>query len=361
MSQPAAPGSEVDEHPLVARVRAVADDVLAPAAAEVDASQVPRSHLEALAAAGVFGVSAPAAAGGADAPPAVARRVHELLAGADLSTWFVQAQHHQLVRMLATTGRRPELLADLAAGRLVAGIAFSHLRRRPARVLTATPDGDGWRFDGTAPWYTGWGLNDVALVAALTDADDVVWAVVEAREGPHLQAGPLLRTAALSAGRTVTLELSALPVPAADVVLVEPAQAWAPRDALVTVNAPPAVFGLADSTLRLLAEQGVRRREPAAVAAAAAVGAELDAVRTRAYHLVDEVPPADAAGERLALRARALRLGVDAGTALVTAGAGGAMAAGAPAQRKAREALFLLVQAQTADVRAATLATFTRE
>jgi hypothetical protein len=35
------------------------------------------------------------------------------------------------------------------------------------------------------------------------------------------------------------------------------------------------------------------------------------------------------------------------------------MAAGAPAQRKAREALFLLVQAQTADVRAATLATFT--
>ncbi len=38
---------------------------------------------------------------------------------------------------------------------------------------------------------------------------------------------------------------------------------------------------------------------------------------------------------------------------------GGAMAAGAAGQRKAREALFMLVQAQTADVRAATLATFT--
>jgi alkylation response protein AidB-like acyl-CoA dehydrogenase len=358
--QPSDPShQEVDEHPLVGRVRAVADDVLVPAAAEVDASQVPRSHLDALADAGVFGMSAPPGAGGAAAPPAVVRRVHELLAGADLSTWFVQAQHHQLVRMLAATGRRPELLADLAAGRLVAGIAFSHLRRRPDRVLTATADGDGWRFDGTAPWYTGWGLNDVALVAALTEGDDVVWAVVDAREGPHLHGGPLLRTAALSAARTVTLELSAYPVPAHDVLLVEPAAGWAAGDALVTVNAPPAVFGLAGSALRLLAEHGVRRREPAAVAAAAALGAELDAVRARAYQLVDDVPPGDGVAERLSLRARALRLGVDAGTALVTAGAGGAMAAGAPAQRKAREALFLLVQAQTADVRAATLATFT--
>jgi hypothetical protein len=133
---------------------------------------------------------------------------------------------------------------------------------------------------------------------------------------------------------------------------------FAAIDALATANVSPAVFGLAESALRLLAEQGVRRREPAAVAAAAALGAELDAVRDRAYQLIDAAPPGEAREERIALRARALRLAVDAGTALVTAGAGGAMAADAPAQRKAREALFLLVQAQTADVRAATLATF---
>jgi hypothetical protein len=348
---------DVEKHPLVARTRELADTLLAPAAAEVDRTAVPSSHLDALADAGILAMSGPPELGGVPGP--VGRRVQELLAGADLSTWFVQAQHHSPVRALAAAGRRPELLADLAAGRRVAGIAFSHLRRRPDRVLSATPDGDGWRFDGAAPWYTGWGLNDIALVGALTDDDRVVLALVEPRESATLHAGDPLATAALTAARTVVLTFEGHPVTAQDVVSVQPWTQWAASDAMGTANTSPAVFGLAESSLRLLAEHGVRRREPAAVAAAAALGAQLDAVRDRAYQLIDTVPAGESLEERTALRARALRLAVDAGTALVTAGAGGAMAAGAPAQRKAREALFLLVQAQTADIRAATLATFT--
>ncbi len=348
----------VEEHPVVVAVRELADTLLAPAAAQVDRTEVPRSHLDALATAGVLATSAPPGLGGVAAP--VARRVHELLAGADLSTWFVQAQHHAPVRALAAAGRHDGLLAELAAGRRIAGIAFSHLRRRPARVLAATPgpDADSWRFDGTAPWYTGWGLNDAALVGALTDDDRVVLALVEPRESATLRPGPRLATAALAAARTVPLTFDTHPVGAADVVSVQPWPRWAADDALATVNVSPAVFGLAESSLRLLAEHGVRRREPAAVAAAATLGSQLDGVRERAYRFVDEVPPQEGVPERLALRAAALRLAVDAGTALVAAGAGAAMSLDAPAQRKAREALFMLVQAQTADVRAATLATF---
>jgi alkylation response protein AidB-like acyl-CoA dehydrogenase len=349
---------EVEGHPVVAAVGELAKTLLAPAAAEVDAGLVPRSHLDALAAAGVFGIGAPEEAGGSGAPAPVARRIQELLAGADLSTWFVQAQHHTLVRMLVATGHRPELLAELAAGRAIAGIAFSHLRRRPARVLAAEPDGEGWRLAGTAPWYTGWGLNDVALVGALSDDDTVVFALADPREGPHLHAGPLVRTAALTAAATVTLTFDAYPVAADDVVLVQPAQEWVAADALATANAAPAAFGLAESSLRLLAEQGRRRGEDLALAAARSLATELGGVRSRAYHLVDAVPAAEAVQERLGLRVRALRLAVDAATALVAAGAGGAMTSTAPAQRKAREALFLLVQAQTAAVRAATLETF---
>jgi hypothetical protein len=46
---------------------------------------------------------------------------------------------------------------------------------------------------------------------------------------------------------------------------------------------------------------------------------------------------------------------VDATSALVVAGAGRSMAMTSPAQRKAREGLFLLVQAQTKDSRTANL------
>jgi hypothetical protein len=347
----------VEQHSLVQRTRELADTLLAPAAAEVDRTVVPRSHLDALAAAGILAASGPPELGGV--PTSVARRVQELLAGADLSTWFVQTQHQGVLGLLDAHGTAAAVVADLAAGRRRAGIAFSHLRRRPTRVITASSDADGWRLDGTTGWYTGWGLTDVALVGALTDDDRVVWVLVEPRPSATLRAGEQLVTAALAAARTVPLTFEGHRVAASGVVAVQPAAEWAAVDARVTANTSPAVFGLAESALRLLAEHGVRRREPAAVAAAAALGAELDGVRSRAYHLLDAVPPGEARQERVALRARALRLAVDAGTALVTAGAGGAMAAGAPAQRKAREALFLLVQAQTADVRAATLATFT--
>jgi hypothetical protein len=142
---------------------------------------------------------------------------------------------------------------------------------------------------------------------------------------------------------------------------VRPASEWAAGDAVATVNAPPAAFGLAESCLRLLmthAGHGVRRREPAAVEAAGALAQRVGAVRTRAYALLDDAAPEDALDERLALRARALRLAVECATALVTAGAGGAMLPASPAQRKAREALFLLVQAQTAAIRSETLRTF---
>jgi alkylation response protein AidB-like acyl-CoA dehydrogenase len=350
---------DVEGHPVVARVRRLAAQVLAPSASDVDTSAVPRSHLDALGAAGVLGLAAPASAGGLDAPAAVVRRVNELLAGADLSTWFVQAQHHAPVRAVAAAGRHPELLAELAAGRAVAGIAFSHLRRRPARVLAATPDGDGWRLDGTAPWYTGWGLNDVALVGALTDDDRAVFSLVRPVAGPALRPGERVRTAALDAASTVPLTFDGYRVGPADLVRVEPAGQWAATDALATVNAPPAAFGLAESALTLLHEHGRRRHEARAVDAACRLAEALGGVRGKAYHLMDHAPPGEATEERLALRARALRLAVDSGTALVTAGAGGAMSLASPAQRKAREALFLLVQAQTADVRAATLATFT--
>jgi hypothetical protein len=80
--------------------------------------------------------------------PSVVRRVAEVLAGADLSTWFVRAQHHGPVRALAEAGGLADLAAELASGRRIAGIALSHLRRWPARPVTATRDGNALRLDG---------------------------------------------------------------------------------------------------------------------------------------------------------------------------------------------------------------------
>jgi len=350
----------VIDHRLVSAARDLATRLLEPLAAEVDQGVVPRSHLDAIAKAGLLGVVAPKSEGGADAGPTVFREVTEQLAGADAATWFVQAQHHSPVRMLAA---RPSAAADrylrlLASGDLIAGIAFSHLRRFPQRPVTATRTATGWRFDGVAPWYTGWGLNDVAFVAGVSEDDYAVFGVVPVREGAGLSPKLKLRTAALDAAQTVVLQVDGVQVREADVALMQPVVEWLAADRQTSANPNPAIFGVGRSAVALLRDTGLHRDEVETVLAADALGARLDDVRARAYALADrESPHID---ERLAVRAEALEILVAITTALVAANSGPAMALTHPAQRKAREALFLLVQAQTAAARAATLHRWTR-
>ncbi|PZG96050.1 hypothetical protein C1I97_26680, partial [Streptomyces sp. NTH33] len=52
-----------------------------------------------------------------------------------------------------------------------------------------------------------WGLNDVMLLAGVTDGAEVVFAFAEAREQPGLRPSPPMRFAALTASRTVSLRL----------------------------------------------------------------------------------------------------------------------------------------------------------
>ncbi|MFC8068364.1 acyl-CoA dehydrogenase family protein [Streptomyces sp. NPDC057293] len=341
-------------HPLVTGAHRLADDLLAPSAQRVDQDVVPRSHIEAVRRSGLLGVSAPADSGGAGAPDRVAREVAEILAGACCSTWFVQTQHHTPVRLLAKAepglAVRERLLRPLATGELLAGIAYAHVRAHPRVPVRATAGRGGVRFDGTVPWYTGWGLNDLMLLAGVTDADEVVFAFADAREQPGLRASPPMRLVALTAARTVSLTLDGLWVPEESVVLRTPREEFARVDVPRSTNTSPAVFGLGYAALDLLGAA------PAERGAADALRARLDEVRERAYALADHPVPHEHVEERLALRTRAYELLRAATTAAVVAGGGRATSVDSPAQRIAREAVFLLIQGQTATVREAHLA-----
>jgi hypothetical protein len=163
---------------------------------------------------------------------------------------------------------------------------------RAERVGGAGSPGAGhWRLDGVAPWYTGWGLNDVALVGGMTSDGEVVLALVPARPAAGVTASAPMRTAALQAAATVTLTFDDHRVAADDVVSVQPVAGWAERDRNTTVNARPAVFGLTTAALGLLERRGVEHDEPEAVAAAGRLGERAALVREQAYRLLDDVPP----------------------------------------------------------------------
>ncbi|MEW2398990.1 acyl-CoA dehydrogenase family protein [Streptomyces sp. NPDC046862] len=333
-------------HPLVSRARQLADELLAPHAEQVDQEGLPESHIEAVKRSGLLGVSAPRQYGGAAAPAAVARETAEILAGACCSTWFVQTQHHTPVATLtqSETVVRERLLGPMARGELLSGVAYAHLRSHPRTPVRVTRERAGWRFDGTVPWYTGWGLNDVMLLAGVTEADEALFAFTEAREQPGLRASKPMRLAALTASRTVSLELSGLWVPQEAVALHRPYEEWAATDRTKTVIASPAVFGITEAALTLL---DTDIAEPLRV--------RLDRLRARAYELTDRPEAPVHRNERLALRTQSFDLMRTATTAAVVAGGGRSMTVTNRAQRLAREALFLLVQGQTTESRRAHL------
>jgi alkylation response protein AidB-like acyl-CoA dehydrogenase len=333
---------------LVDAVTRTVDEMIAPAALESDRHAVPRRHLDALAPSGIFGASVDPSV-----PAAEMRRAQEVLAGGCLATWFVQAQHHSPLRLVhaGPPEIRERLEPLLVSGTTIAGIAFSHLRRWPDRPVTATRVTGGWRFDGTAPWYTGWGVNDVAVVGGVSDRGVVVFGLVPAEPTPSLVAGAPLDPVVLSGARTVPLELHGLVIGDDGVLATLPIAEWSRADDATAANVSPAVFGVTEAAIDLLAAS----RDAAARGAAERLRHRWHRVRDDAYALLDEADPTERLDERLRLRARALTLCVHAGSAAVVSGGGRSLLATERAQLYARWALFLSVQAQTAALRAVQL------
>ncbi|HVL26661.1 MAG TPA: acyl-CoA dehydrogenase family protein [Acidimicrobiales bacterium] len=337
---------------LVEAARRVAEELLWPAAPEVDgAERVPAGHLRALAGAGLFGLAGPGAAGRDDA-----RLVYEALAGACGATFFVWVQHHAPVRLLAATangGLRDRWLAALLAGDVLGGVAFAHLRRPgPPAVVAEPAAGGGWVLSGEAPWATAWGMAGLFAVAARS-RDRVVFAALPAGERAGLSASPPLPLAVMHASSTVRLLLDRVAVPAGDVLDDLSFADWSARDRVVTAQPNPAAFGVAARCLRLLEEAG----SPAA----APLGEEWDECRRRSYAAAPDPADDDEDVKRLVgLRAWSLELAVRAAYALVVATGGRSMTLAHPAPRLLREASFYAVQAQTPPVRAAVLERLTR-
>ena len=151
---------------------------------------------------------------------------------------------------------------------------------------------------------------------------------------------------------TVALEFDGCTVADDQVIAVDSAEAWRRADRRQASIGQPAVLGVAERAQRLLADHA---DEPA-VGAAVALAEELH----RRWGRDDELVGALARGDDVVLeasdhRAACLDLARRSTTALLAAVGGRGMDLSHPAQRLAREADFYVIQAQTADGRAATL------
>ena len=304
-----------------AGIRDLAARFLADAAAVDAADTIPEAHLRGLADAGLYGIFAPAEAGGLGLD-AEAGLVIEELASACLASTFVWLQHLRLLGAMLDPGTpaalREALLPAVVRGEVRGGVALAGLLPGPPR-LTARPVDGGWLLDGDAPWVSGWGIVDLLVVAARGPEDTTVTLLVDARE-QHGLAAARQRLGAVNASATVQLSFAGLFVPDGRFVGQKPYDPVSAQSEGLRGNGSLAL--------------GVGRR-CCALIGPSPLDDELDACRA-------ELDAADTAAMPAA-RAWASEFAVRAAHILAIRRGSRSALAGDDAERLAREAGFLLV------------------
>lgn len=309
--------------PVLRTATELADQVLLPAAMEVELTgQIPASHLDLLAARGLYGLSGPPEFGGLGADPGTAARVIEILASGCLSTAFVWLQHHGAVRSVSASDNdelREKWLGPLCRGERRAGLALAGAIPGPP-MLRAEPVPGGYVYEGFSPWVTGWGLIDTLHTAGRDPDGNVVWGLIDAQEDSTLTVEPLDMVAVM-ASRTVRADFHRCFVPAERITIAMPLEQWQEVDAASLRSNGSLSLGLVARSCVLI---GPSPLDDQLVTARA--GLDAGTAQT--------MPAARAAASELAVRAAA---------ALVVVAGSRSVLTDSNAQRLAREAVFLLV------------------
>lgn len=347
------------EADLLARARDLAERVLLPRANQVDQSDVPPAdNIHCLASAGLLGLSTPQEYGGHGASGATLRAYSEILASACGVTTFVQGQHQSCCSLLAGSSNealKAELLPKLASGELLGGVAFSHLRRPGTPTMRVERDGDGYVFNGVAPWMSGYGLMNVVVLGGTLPDSGLLYTVVPLTGDDALQATPAMHLCAMNASGTVALHCTDYRVPLdRELKIITMAQMSA-NDLGGILGVTPQTLGVTTAALRLLNELAATRHSDLIAETANTLLDEQNAVRQSVEKWRVRSSAPDYKDNALQVRAWCIDLGVRAAHAAVIASGGGANSRDHTAQRLYREAMFYTLTAQTRDVQTASL------
>jgi alkylation response protein AidB-like acyl-CoA dehydrogenase len=358
-SPPDAPALTGRERELLAAAREICDTLIEPRAEAVDVSgEPPRENLDALAAAGLVGITTPVEYGGSACSGTFMREYTEVLTAACGTTWFILTQHYGACGMVASNAvLRERFLQEMAAGRHYVGVGFGHLRR-PDPVLRAQAVEGGWRLNGVAPWVTGWPLLSGVIYGAVLPDDRHVYVYAPAGEREGQTSSPPLPLCAMNATATTAVHLNDLFVPEENFIKYSSREEMARGDERGIAGAVAPPLGCAVGSLRFLRKIAEKRKNlPFIAETADDLEAEIDACRMEARRWADGAKDTpDYKPGALNARAWAIELGVRAAHMTVTASSGAANGLDHPAQRRFREAMFYTLTAQTSDIMAATLA-----
>jgi alkylation response protein AidB-like acyl-CoA dehydrogenase len=304
----------------------------------------PTLELDALAAAGAMRWAVPAAEGGDDLPALDLHLRYEELAAASLAVALILTQRDSAVALVDGShgaAKRSTMLHRFAAATHFTTVGIAQLttsRQGGPPALLAERAPGGWRLNGVIPWCTGAALAQFLVIgAALADGQQILLLME-----PHLRDVTIQRPmdlVALNSTFTSSIQLKNVLVEDRWLLRGPEDKVLAHRPRHLNLGQAFLATGLCRAALDLIAAH----RSDAARDAHARFATQLDALRKRILELsapghdraaTAAVPEIRGHCNDLALRLTHAAVALYKGTALLR---------DHPAQRLAREAMFLLV------------------
>ena len=144
--------------------------VVAPLANEIDADSAQlKQVLGQMGDRSWLAMKAPVELGGMGLKESEYRRLQISLARTSGALTFLQTQHQSAVSKLAQSKNKSlhtEFFPNVARGKTLIGVGFSHLRRPGRPMVQATEIEDGYLISGKVPWITGYGYFDWFILGA---------------------------------------------------------------------------------------------------------------------------------------------------------------------------------------------------
>ena len=220
-----------EQRMLRAAVRELAEDKIAPRAAEIDETgEFPFDVLEALVRAGFHAVHIPEAYGGAGADAISTCIVVEEVARVCASSSLIPAVNKlgtQPVILAGSEELKKEVLSPVAAGEAMFSYALSEREAgsdAAAMRTRAVLDGDHWVLNGTKCWITNAGVSTYYTVMAVTDPDkraNGISAFVVHKDDPGFSVGAKERKLGIKGSPTCEIYFEDCTIPV-DRIIGEP-------------------------------------------------------------------------------------------------------------------------------------------
>jgi alkylation response protein AidB-like acyl-CoA dehydrogenase len=304
----------------------------------------PQRDLDDLGTVGAWRWFVPPEFGGEGIDPLELHMRYEAIASASLATALVLSQRDSAVGLMVGAEDWPmrrQILERMARGDCFATIGIAQLttsRQGGAPALRASAGDEGYRLDGTIPWCTGAAKAELVIAGAvLEDGQQILFALPTDLPGVRIE--PPMPLVSLRSSWTAQIECQGVALPRRWLMRGPVAKALAGRSKGLVISQAFLAFGLCRGGLELIGRHDSDR----ARSLAGRFVEQLESLRRRTIELCQPGREADATAAAPALRGACNELAVRITQSAVALYKGSALLLDHPAQRLAREAMFLLV------------------